>query len=116
MWHWIRALYREPLPLRCRRAIVLPCQRARRSRSGGIELVPMREQQHRLFVELLKVLITGWTMEAPRTSCGPIFMAALIRRGSVIWIAEEERAAKLDWGAEPYWLPARSSTLVDVER
>jgi hypothetical protein len=32
------------------------------------------------------------------------------------WIANEEKAGKLDWGAEPYWLPARASELVEVDR
>lgn len=59
VWRWIRgfhaALYRQPLPLECRRAIELPFQRARELATGAIEVVPLREGQHRRFVELLKL-------------------------------------------------------------
>ncbi|MBS0220795.1 MAG: hypothetical protein JSR91_08645 [Proteobacteria bacterium] len=57
IWRWVRgfhaALYREPLPEICQRAIELPFQRARRD-TLGFSVVPLREAQHVAFVRAIK--------------------------------------------------------------
>ena len=57
VWRWVRgfhaALYQEPVPESCQRAIELPFQRARKA-GQGYEVVPLREKQHVAFVKAIK--------------------------------------------------------------